>query len=51
MTTKSKARKFLDGLIGEPMAFGSTLLTIRETDDLTQQEVADLLGVNNAYIY
>lgn len=44
------AMAFLDNLIGEPMSFANTLRNIRETDELTQAEVADVVGVTRAHI-
>ncbi len=31
---------FLDALVGEPLTLGSLLQTIRETDELSQAELA-----------
>ena len=48
--TTSKAMTFLDEVIGEPMTFADTLKTIRETDELTQGQVAELIGVTRSHI-
>jgi len=50
MTTKSDTMQFLDELVGEPMTFGSMLRTIRETDELTQADIAVRLGVSVPYV-
>ena len=47
---KSSAMAFLDDLIGDPMSFASVLRTIRETDGLTQAQVARKLRITRAHI-
>ena len=52
MTTskKSAAMAFLDDLIGEPLTLGSLLQTIRETDEIPQNEFARRLGVSKSHL-
>ena len=45
---KSDAMKFLDGLAGGPLTFGSLIETIRETDDYTLASMSKKLGVSRA---
>jgi transcriptional regulator with XRE-family HTH domain len=49
-TPKKSARlRFLDSLVGEPLTLSSLLLTIRETDDPSQAELAARLGVSKSH--
>jgi antitoxin HigA-1 len=47
---KSKAMKFLDDLIGEPITFGSMLETIRETDGYSLATISKKLGVTRGHV-
>ena len=49
-TKKSTAMKQLDRLVGEPMTFGNLLKTMRETDEVSQVELAETVGTSAAYI-
>ena len=46
----SKAMALLNEIVDEPMTFASTLRMIRETDELSQAEVARRVGVTRAHI-
>ena len=54
MTTKapkkSATMNFLDSLVGEALTLGSLLQTIRETDELSQAELAARLGVSKSHL-
>jgi transcriptional regulator with XRE-family HTH domain len=45
---KSAAVRFLEGLAGGPLTFGSMLANIRETDEYTLAEMARKLGISRA---
>ncbi len=47
---KSEAIKFLEELRGGPLTFGAMVRSIRETDDLTQEEVATKVGVSKQHV-
>jgi transcriptional regulator with XRE-family HTH domain len=47
MTRKNhEALKALEKLIGEPVTFGLYMKSIRETEELTQSEFAEKLGIS-----
>jgi transcriptional regulator with XRE-family HTH domain len=46
MKRKADAIKFLKSLRGKPTTFGGLLRSVRETSDLTQDEMAAKLGVS-----
>ena len=52
MTTKKKsnAMKFLDKAIGAPISFGSTLESIRLSDEISQVTFAKKLGISQAHL-
>ena len=47
---KSDAIKFLEGLMGGPLTFGEMVRSIRETDELTQDDVAKRVGVSKHHV-
>lgn len=47
---KSSAVKFLEKVSGEEFSFSMALRSYRTREDLTQQELADLIGVTKSYI-
>lgn len=47
---KSATMSFLDSLVGEALTLGSLLQTIRETDELSQAELAARLGVSKSHL-
>lgn len=47
---KSDTMKFLEGLMGGPLTFGEMVRSIRETDELTQEEVATKVGVSKQHV-
>lgn len=49
-TKKSDTMKFLEGLMGGPLTFGGMVRSIRETDELTQEEVAIKVGVSKQHV-
>jgi len=42
--------QFLDDLVGEPLTLGNLLRTIRETDEMTQEEMAALLEISPQHL-
>ncbi|OQX68426.1 MAG: hypothetical protein B6A08_10435 [Sorangiineae bacterium NIC37A_2] len=50
MAKKSEAMRFLEGLLGGPLTFGAMVRSIRETDGLTQEEVAAKIGVSKHHL-
>jgi antitoxin HigA-1 len=47
---KSEALKFLEGLRGGPLTFGSLVRSVRETEELTQEDMAAKLGVSKSHV-
>ncbi len=47
---KSSAMSLLDDLIGQSMTFGSLLQNVRETDDVSQAELARRLGISKSHL-
>jgi antitoxin HigA-1 len=47
---KSDAIKFLEGLRGGPLTFGALVRSIRETDELTQEDVAIRVRVSKQHV-
>ncbi len=47
---KSKAKRFLEKVRGRPLTFGELIESIRQCDEITQEELAEKLGVSKAYI-
>ena len=47
---KSAAIKFLEKLSGEEFSFAMAIRAYRTREDLTQQQLADLVGVKKSYI-
>ena len=47
---KSDALKFLDDLIGVEQTLGDLLVTIRETDEMTQKELAKRLELSTSHL-
>lgn len=47
---KSDAIKFLEELRGGPLTFGAMVRSIRETDELTQEEVALKVRVSKQHV-
>lgn len=47
---KSDAVKFLEKLRGGPLTFGAMVRSIRETDELTQEDVATKVGVSKQHV-
>lgn len=50
MTTKSKAVKILEEIVGEELSFASALKSERQCRQMTQEEFGDLLGVKKSYV-
>ena len=50
MAKKSDTMKFLEGLMGGPLTFGAMVRSIRETDELTQEDVATKVGVSKQHV-
>ena len=50
MSTKSKTRKFLESVIGEPLSFGGLLLSIRLSEEESQVEFSDFLGISKSHL-
>lgn len=50
MAKKSDTMKFLEGLMGGPLTFGAMVRAIRETDELTQEDVATKVGVSKQHV-
>lgn len=52
MTTKKKsdAMKFLDKVIGSPMTFGSTIESLRLSEEKTQTAYAKKLGISQTHL-
>jgi transcriptional regulator with XRE-family HTH domain len=42
--------KFLDDLIGEPMSIGGLLVAIRESDQVSQAQLAKRLGISKSHL-
>jgi transcriptional regulator with XRE-family HTH domain len=49
-TKKSETMKFLDALIGEPISIGGLLTAIRESDELSQSDLAKRLGISKSHL-
>ncbi len=49
MKSKS-ASKVIEQMLGESFSFSTILIGLRTREDMTQQELADKLGVSKAYI-
>ena len=49
-TRKSKTVKYLEKLNKGPLTFGEMLLSIRQTDEISQAELARLAGVSRGII-
>jgi antitoxin HigA-1 len=47
---KSDALEYLEKLRGGPLTFGAMVRAIRETDDLTQEDVASKVGVSKQHV-
>ena len=50
MAKKSDAMKSLERLMGGPLTFGAMVRSIRETDELTQEDVATKVGVSKQHV-
>ena len=50
MNTKSKSKKFLEGLVGSPMTVGELLYSIRKGEELTMAAFAAQLGVSKSHL-
>jgi DNA-binding XRE family transcriptional regulator len=49
-TKKNETMEFLEGLMGGPLTFGEMVRSIRETDELTQEDVASKVGVSKQHV-
>jgi len=50
MSKNKDAKKFMESLLGHPMSFAMLLRSIRTKNELTQKELADLLGIAVSHI-
>lgn len=50
MAKTKNAKNFMESLLGGPMSFAMLLRSIRNRDDLTQKELADILEVTVSHI-
>ena len=52
MSTKalSPARKFIEGLRGEPLGFGRMLESIRQADEISQVELARQMKISRSHL-
>lgn len=54
MTTKklkdSSERKFVEKLLGGPLTFGDAVQALRTRDELSQTELAKMIGISSQYL-
>ncbi|MEZ4741686.1 MAG: helix-turn-helix transcriptional regulator [Bdellovibrionota bacterium] len=50
MTTKSKAKKFLENLTDGPLTIGGLLWAIREGEELSMAAFAEQLGISRSHL-
>ena len=50
MNTKSKTKKFLEKIAGDPLSVGELLWSIREGEELSMADFAEQLGISRSHL-